>query len=65
MNRAIQSGLFFCLALASPITPHAAQAQPSAVVDAAFVPVRAYLAYLPPERQSGLRFEYRFGGAVR
>jgi outer membrane receptor protein involved in Fe transport len=33
--------------------------------DVAFVPVRAYLAYLPPERQAGLRFEYRFGGAAQ
>ncbi len=34
-------------------------------VDASFVPVRAYLAYLPPERQLGLRLDYRFGGAIR
>lgn len=34
-------------------------------VDASFVPVRAYLAYLPSERQVGLRLDYRFGGALR
>lgn len=34
-------------------------------VDASFMPVRAYLAYLPSERQVGLRLDYRFGGARR